>query len=95
MLRLIVGITKVNLPKQIEDILNKTNRTWDDFGITWEWAIKQEWWFKFTGYIIEKVTFYPIPKYEEHLLGLRIPTNYINPDCFSEAIYNFLKEKEK
>ena len=84
-----------NIPQNIKDILLKKNRTWDDFGIAWEWAIKQEWWFKFNKFLIEKVTFSCVPKNEEHLSGLRIPVNYVNPERFADAVYKFLKGKEK
>lgn len=67
-----------DIPQHIKDILFKKERTWDDFGVAWEWAIKQEWFDVFCGSKPHKAWTYPI--------GL------INPDRFADAVYEFLKE---
>lgn len=51
--------------------------TWTGFGKLWEWAQKQEWFQSFYEAIGE----------------WEIINNYIHPDRFADAIYQFLKER--
>lgn len=65
--------------------INPDFSTWQGFGTLWEFAIKQEWWFQF------KVRNNHIPNHK--LYGFNL--DLINPDKFADALFSFLKEKDK
>lgn len=54
--------------------------TWAGFGKLWEWSQKQEWWPDF-----KELNGYPNHIYED----------FINPNNFANASYEFLKEEIK
>lgn len=53
--------------------------TWKGFGKLWEWAIRQEWWEKFTWF--------------HQSMKDEILTELINPEKFAKAVADFLQEK--
>ncbi len=61
---------------------------WRAFGLLWEWAIKQEWWYEFwygVGRVGDRrASKSPMDLWAEH----------INPEKFSRAIYDFLKGRK-
>jgi hypothetical protein len=57
--------------------------TWDGFGKLKEWAEKREWWKQFKCDVRYNGWHYALDD------------DLIHPDRFAEAIYEFLKEKEK
>ena len=65
------------------------NRSWWWFGLLWEWATKQEWWYLFFDDILHEDTM-------PHLVGgcYQLKQDLINPTNFAKAIYEFLKEGE-
>lgn len=72
------------LPEQIKAILKKQNRDWSDFGLLWEWSKKQDWWVDF-----EESTLYSGGA--THYGGW-FDTDFINPDRFADAVYDYLKK---
>ena len=68
--------------------LNPNFSTWEGFGKLWEFAIKQEWWKSFIYYFNNFSDRVPA-EYCEWILFERI-----NPDCFANAVYEFLKDKK-
>lgn len=70
-----------------EPIFNPNFSTWQGFGGLWEWAIKQEWWYKFSI----KINEYDVPVNSCKVIGW----NFINPEKFSDALYKFLNERRK
>ncbi len=65
--------------------------TWIGFGILWEWAIKQKWWKEFNG----SIYFAAATKVDDVDVDSVIYWEYINPEKFAIAIYEFLlKTKE-
>lgn len=56
--------------------------TWEGFGKLWEWSEKQEWWKEYSS----------MNMHDRKAYGV-VPTRYINPDKFADAVYNFLKDK--
>lgn len=59
-------------------------KTWDGFGILWEWSSKWNWWEDFL------VSLDIIKGYEGHLVDIMA---ICSPEEFADAIYEFLKEK--
>jgi hypothetical protein len=59
--------------------------TWEGFGKLWEWAQKQEWYYNFLKTVCPYKTDYPSVIHED----------YIQPDRFANAVYEFLKECER
>lgn len=53
--------------------------TWHDFGNLWEWAQKQYWWKDFIENL--NITF----------IYTLIPTQFIHPSRFADAVYEYLK----
>jgi hypothetical protein len=78
---------KCYLPMNIRDLSYRENEdfsTWPSFGILWEWATKEEWWYDF--YLRELNNAYrKNPKFMFDFL--------INPDHFSNSVYEFLKDR--
>lgn len=56
--------------------------TWEDFGKLWEWVRRQKW--------LWDSPFYDATEYGIHT----IKAEFINPDRFADAVYEFLKEKK-
>jgi hypothetical protein len=62
--------------------------TWQGFGFLWGWSQGQGWWEDFLYYM------------EDGYLRCNCPTimlwlapNFIHPDLFADAVYQFLKER--
>ena len=55
--------------------------TWQGYGKLWEWATKQEWWWKFWDVNIPE---------DDRGGGV---VDFINPTNFANAIYEYLKEE--
>lgn len=60
---------------------------WTGFGKLWEWAIEQEWWGGFRDMKIGETE-----SYESGKITKYIKEEYINPDNFANAIYEYLKD---
>lgn len=54
---------------------------WLEFGLLWEWCVKQKWW---SSLVTKNHSVY-VPD--------SIPVMYVNPDKFADIIYEFLKRK--
>lgn len=90
-------IYKLNIPEAIQDALyailslknNSSAFLWIQFGILWEWSIKQEWWEDFiTAMSLRNC----IP--EKNTLVIKdMLIAEISPEKFSNAIYEFLKAR--
>jgi hypothetical protein len=59
--------------------------TWEGFGKLWEFCKKQEWYYNFLKTVCPYKTDYPSVIHED----------YIHPDRFADAVYEFLKERCK
>jgi hypothetical protein len=59
---------------------NTNFSTWEGFGKLWEWSQKQEWIGSFCS----------VYKLDRGHLGV-----FEIPDCFADAVYEYLKEREK
>ncbi len=72
---------------------NNDFSTWPGFGKLWEW-VKQRWWFD--SFILSLQPTHRESEIKENLQeGVRIMQimEFVHPDRFASAVYEFLKEK--
>lgn len=93
------GYTMTRLGEYISDIktTSYTNdfSTWAGFGKLWEWAQKQDWWedfyqYELCEYSITTSTLCNSGTDTDHYI---FDTQFINPNSFANAVYDYLKEK--
>ena len=67
--------------------------TWPGFGLLWEWAQKQEWWWNFSCKLLYS------KESHDHLTkddyDAVIYERYIHPSRFADALYEYLKHNLK
>jgi hypothetical protein len=80
---------------------NSNFSTWEGFGKLWEFCQEQEWWegflikneYQHTRDVYSPHKEYPYREYQETVY--EDMSGLINPDRFADAVYTYLKERER
>lgn len=59
---------------------NNDFSTWEGFGKLWEFCQKQEWWENLGNYLDSRTD---------------VPESLVHPDRFADAVFSYLKERDK